>query len=200
MATLGSISVENVEIVQDSLKKIPLKSFPAVKDAFRKAVLAAHVETSKNLSGTPMESRTGLLRKSLQVEVVGNSLKDLRASFYSAGLFAGTPVVYAAIHEYGGTVKAKNAYKNVPGGPYLNIPTKSNQTAAGVTRFSPKDVFDKGGYIAQLRSRSKYGVFLDGDLMYILIKEVKIPARLGMRAAADAAVPGLLDDLRKLQL
>jgi phage gpG-like protein len=194
-----AVELTGLQAVRDSLRVIPTRLFKETKEVFSSAVLSAHRTVSGNLSGDPMESRTGLLRRSLRTEVSGGTLESLRASLYSAGSVAGTPIVYARIHEYGGTIQAKHAYKNVPGGPYLNIPVGENLTPAGVMRKSARDVFNDGGYIARFRS-GKYGVFLEGDLMFVLVNKVEIPARLGMIKASEDEIPGLLDKLRRIAI
>jgi hypothetical protein len=85
----------------------------------------------------------------------------------------------------------------VPGGPYLNIPTSANKTASGVTRLQAREVFNRGGYITQTKG-GVWGVFLLGQMMFSLKKQVKIPARLGMIDAAEDEVPTLLNKLRNV--
>jgi len=106
-------------------------------------------------------------------------------------------LVYTLTQEYGATIKAKKAYRNVPGGPYLNIPTKANKTAAGVTRLTARMVFDRGGYIQRTASK-KWGVFLKNQMMFALVKQVDIPPRLGMREAAADEVPTILYKLQQM--
>ena len=99
--------------------------------------------------------------------------------------------MYAPTHEFGATIKAKNAYKGVPGGPYLNIPTRNNKTPAGVTMLQAREVFNQGGYIAKFKS-GRYGVMMDGQLMFSLHKEVEIPKRLKMIETAEGEIPTML--------
>jgi hypothetical protein len=53
-------------------------------------------------------------------------------------------------------------------------------------RMGAREVFNAGGYIA--RTSKSYGVYLDGRLMFVLVKQVDIPARLGMRDAAETQI------------
>lgn len=193
------IEIRGLQEVLDSLENLPEELFEETREIFKERTFAAHRKVTSNLVGGPMYSRTGLLRKSIRTQVSGNSLDNLRAGVYSAGKVRGQDVVYAPIHEFGGTVRAKRAYKGVPGGPYLNIPTRHNKTPAGVTRMSARDVFNAGGYIARMRS-GVYGVFVDNKLMYTLHKEVRIKARLGMRDAVEGEIPTLLSQIAGIDL
>lgn len=73
---------------------------------------------------------------------------------------------YAPTHETGGTIRAKRAYMNLPGGPYL----KANQTASGVMHRSARDVFSSGGYIVKLKSagKARFAVIESGKAMFWL--------------------------------
>lgn len=193
------VTISGLEEVRSYLNSLPEKLFDKTKEVFRERTLAAHREVSNNLTGSPLKSRTGLLLKSIRPTVSGKSLESLKAGVFAARFQGGTEVVYAPIHEYGGTVTAKNAYKRVQGGPYLNIPAKANQTAAGVMRKPPGEVFSEGGYIAKMRS-GNHGVFLDGRLMFSLVKSVDIKARLGMRDAMADEIPTLISQLKGLKL
>ena len=177
------------------LRRLPGSMFERARKAMSEAVTGADAEVKNNLR-TKLTVRSGALRRSIRVSVAGVSLSDLRASIYSASLAGGQEIAYAPVHEFGATIKAKNAYKGVPGGPYLNIPAKANRTASGVTRMQAREVFNKGGYL--VRFGRKWAVYMDGKRMFSLVKSVKIPARLGMGDAAEAQVPTLLSKLAKL--
>ena len=196
---MSSIEIRGLEEVRQLIADLPENLFDQTKEIFKVKTFAAHREVTGNLVAGPLYSRTGLLRKSLSTEVSGSTLQNLRAGIYAGRYLGGQEIVYAPIHEFGGTIRAKRAYMGLPGGPYLNIPTRKNKTPAGVTRLSAKEVFNQGGYIVKMKS-GVFGVFLSGELMYTLHKEVKIPARLGMRKAVDDEIPTLVSQLRKLQL
>lgn len=80
---------------------------------------------AKQLNGRPgLHKRTGTLSRSFKFKTTGTKLKDIQGSF-------STNVKYAAIHESGGTVKAKAGKMlaiPIPGGPAL--------TPAGVSRYA----------------------------------------------------------------
>ena len=187
----GAVTVVGADEALRYVGKMPRTLYDRAKGAFRDASLAAHRDTVGNLKGDPLQSRTGSLGRSILPEAYGSDLASLGSRVYSTSR-------YAPIHEYGGTVTAIDKYRGVPGGPYLNIPTKANKTPAGVMRMNARQVFSQGGYIAPT-SRS-YGVYLDGQLMFVLVKQVEIPARLGMASAAEKQVPVLIEALRNMKL
>jgi len=190
------VEVRNLAEVNEYLNAMPEDTFDDAKRVFQTAVLAADRRV-KLLFGRRLKSRTGMLRRSLRTNVTGTSLKNLSASFYSVSKVAGKTIAYAPIQEVGGTVKAINKYTGVPGGPYLNIPTSSNQTAAGVMRKSAKMIFDEGGYI-QKSKKGNWGVFLGSKMMFVLKKKVHIPPRLSMVVSAERQIPTILSSLRDM--
>lgn len=93
----------------------------------------------------------------------------------------GTNVEYAAIHEFGGTIQAKNR-------KYLAIPV-------GTRRGSPLKHSD-------LRVRKTAGgnlVMVDdgGTVQYVLKKSAEIPARPYLRPAADEHHQGIQSQMTK---
>lgn len=185
--------IRNLGEVQRILDRLPESVFENAKTEFGKTVLGVQRKTDDNIRNK-LTVRTGALARGLKTELKGNSLKDLKASVYIAGSAMGQDLVYARIHEYGGRITAKDKYKGVPGGPYLNIPTPANKKESGVTSMQAREVFNAGGNIIKTRS-GKWGVFLNGRMMFVLKKSVNIPARLGMRDAADEQIPTLLSAL-----
>jgi len=184
-----SVKTINLKDVAEYLKNMPEDTFTQAKTVMSKGVAAINKQVKDNATNI-LNVRSGRLRRSLQFEVSGTNLKNIQASVYSASVVGGSPVAYAPIHEYGGTIKAKNKYKGVPGGPYLNIPTDANKTPAGVTRLNARQVFQAGGYIGGRV------VFNNADEpMFYLVKSVTIPARLGMEAAAEDEIPTILSGL-----
>ena len=190
------ITVNNLSRVNSWIRNIPRAMFKDVKKEFQKSALAMSNQVKDNTKNK-LKVRTGALRRSIGQEVTGTSIMDLQASIYSAAYVGSQELKYAKIHEYGGTINAIDKYVRVPGGPYLNIPTSDNKTAAGVTRLQAREVFNQGGYIAKTRS-GKWGVFLDGKMMFVLKKSVTIPERLGMRQSVDDEIPTLLGNLANI--
>jgi len=190
-----SVDVSGVDEIQTYLARFPEEAFQGAKKVFQKAVLNAanEVKAFRNLN-----TRTGALRRSIQQQVSGTSLKDLHASVYSAQGAGANEVKYAPIQEYGGVVTAIDKYLKVPGGPYLNIPIADNLTPAGVMRESAREVFNSGmGHIRKAKS-GKWFVFKGDKLMFVLVKSVTLKERLGMRDAAEAEIPTLLAGLREM--
>lgn len=185
------VSLRGVEEVAGLLGRLPPETFKAAKDAFRVATFNTHGNVLQRLRGSPMQSRTGNLARSIIPEVKGAKLSDLRASVYSTAM-------YARIHELGGEVRAKDKYRWLPGGPYLNIPTDNNKTAAGVMRMSSTDVFRGGGKV--MRGPEGFGLYLNGARMFRFAKRVVIKAQLGIRETGEKEVPTLLSTLNDLLL
>ena len=179
-----NISVINLTEVVDFLNGLTESTFEIAKTEIATALFNAD-NSIKN--DTELMTRTGNLFQSIQTRVEGNGFSSLQASIY-------TTSVYAPTHEYGATIRAIDKYMGVPGGPYLNIPTSSNKTAAGVTRKTATQVFSVGGHVVKFKS-GKYGVMLNGQVMYTLHKSVEIPARLGMFDKTEAEVPTLLSNI-----
>jgi phage gpG-like protein len=173
-------TVVNLKEVTEYIKSIPAESFDIFKEELAKTLLSADADVKKN---TDIETRSGKLMQSITTELTGTDFSNLKASIY-------TNCIYAPIHEYGGTVRAKKAYLKVPGGPYLNIPTNENKTPAGVMRLGAKEVFNRGGYIA--KAGKHYGVFLNGQMMFTLVSSVTVPPRLHMITSVEGEIPTFL--------
>ena len=175
------VTTVNLREVMDYLESIPAESFDVAKKEIARSLLAADADIKTN---TTLKRRTGNLFKSIKTKVTGNNLSNLRASI-------STDSIYAPVHEYGATIRAIDKYTGVPGGPYLNIPTDSNKTAAGVTRLQAREVFNQGGNVVKFRS-GKYGVMLNGQVMFTLHKKVTIKPRLHMVESAEDQIPTML--------
>lgn len=96
-------------------------------------------------------------------------------------------VPYARIHEFGGTIRPKNAQN-------LTIPTDVNRRADGTPKMSIQDVFaTKKAFIAKGVVFLKKGA---GNIepMFILKKSVTIPARPYIQPALAAKKDKILKD------
>lgn len=187
------IKIEGFEEVKTFLSELPESFFDKSKLIFQKSKFRIENKIKKNATNI-LSVRTGNLKRSIGSEVGGKTLSELNMSIYAAGKIGGQTVVYAPIQELGGVIKAKNAYKNVPGGPYLNIPATANKTAAGVQRMSAKQVFANGGFVAGK------AVYLNGEPMFYLVKSVTIKPRLGMVDAATDDIPTMLAAFNDMDL
>jgi len=169
------------------LGAMPDHMFTAAKHEVRKAASNTHKQITRH---SELHRRTGQLMRSIHLTVKGDTLDKISGAVFSEGNR------YARIQETGGVIKAKNAYRGVQGGPYLNIPLSANKTAAGAMRQTAKQVFQGGGSIIRSR-RGNYIVMSSmGVPMFVLKKQVVIPARLGMQKAADDEVPLLMNRLQ----
>ena len=186
-----SVEIINLSETLRYLERMPEETFDDAHDAFQVAVLAADAQVKGNFGGK-LQVRTGTLRRSIQTSVEGTDLRTLDARIYGAKFAGGEQLVYTLTQEFGATIKAKRAYKGVPGGPYLNIPLAANKTAAGVQRMSAREVFGAGGYI---RGRAVFSH--DDKAMFALVKEVKVRPALGMIEAAEDQVPTILSTLQR---
>jgi len=185
------VTTRNLAEVTEFLKNAPEEMYEGAKRELSRSALVVESETKENATND-LTVRSGNLRRSIMSEVSGTTLSTLFATTYSASVVDGAPIAYARIHEEGGRIKKKNAYKKVPGGPYLNIPSQQNKTPAGVMRLSAKSVFQAGGHI---QGRV---VYLGTVPMFFLVKSVRIPARLGMEKAFDREIPTLLSRLKDI--
>lgn len=105
--------------------------------------------------------RTRTLSRSIHMESA--------ATDEQATLTIGTNLEYAAIHEFGGTVRAKRGkYLAIPVGSYRDSPTKHPRLKARKT---------SGGNLVLVSE--------GGQVQYVLKKSVDIPARPYMRPAYD---------------
>lgn len=180
--------------VKEYLNRLPANVYEQAKEAMRTGVFEVHRRVSDRVrdgSGGSLHSRTGQLRRSLQARVSGTTLDTLGGEVYSDGTVAS----YAPTHEWGATIKAKDKYVRVPGGPYLNIPLTANKTPAGVMRQDARTVFQQGGYIIKSRANKYLVMSSTGLPMFVLVKEVTIPPRLQMVKMAEDYVPTLLSDM-----
>ena len=118
-----------------------------------------------------LHRRSGRLATSFTREVVGHNMATLLMRY-------GTNVSYAAIHEFGGIVKPIR-------GKWLTIPLKLNKTPDGQMRQSLRS-FPVVKFVRSKKGRRQLIALAGPDAehlkpMFVLVREVKIPARLGLR-------------------
>lgn len=177
------------------ISALPAHTASSAKQIFAETAMSVQKQMTQRSMNGPLHSRTGELGRSWRFSTFGTSLGEIGSSTY-------TTSPYAPIHETGGTIRAKRAYMSLPGGPYLNIPSQANQTASGVMRRSARDVFTAGGYIVPIKNagKARFAVIQGGKAMFWLVKEVKLPARLGFEETATKEIPTLLSRLKGLRL
>ena len=136
-------------------------------------LLEAHIKQHK-LSGQVLHVRSGRLRSSIshRLERRGDDLMAI----------VGTNVVYARIHEFGGTITPKRA-------AHLAIPTDIAKTPAGVPRYTARQLIadpSRGGFVRTFfRNHKLYGVTRGGKVKaaFVLVKSVTFRERRYMRSA-----------------
>lgn len=185
------VQLAGVEELNTLVREMPAHAYTGARQVFADAVFRTHRKILQYDGG--LMNRTGALRRSMKTRVMGSNLNTLKG-------FVWTTSLYAPLQEKGGTIVAKNAYRNVPGGPYLNIPLNDNRTARGVMRESARDVFAGGGTIFKSRSGKWFVKSGTDKLMFILVKQVDVPARLGMIDAAEDEIPTMISELNNIRL
>jgi phage gpG-like protein len=191
------LEIRGLDEVNTLLEKLPGSVFDDVKSVFTEAVQATHKKVQARFTSGPLHVRTGEGRRSFKQQVSGSSLSQLKASVFS-GAVGGSILAYIPIHEFGGTITAQNKYKGVEGGPYLNIPLDANKTPAGVMRMSAREVFNDGGFIFGSRAKGFYVANEKGVPMFVLKKQVTIPARLGFYDIADQQTQIIMSKLSSM--
>jgi len=140
--------------------------------------------------------RSGRLRRAYRYELGEVSAEgiELHLGIVKADDQAAT-LAYAALQEYGGTIKAR------PGGA-LAIPLKAALTSTGVARGRPRD-FEDTFILKRQSGKPPLIVQKRGDEivpLFVLLKSVKVPARPALEPTARQLAPRLeaaaLTDLR----
>jgi phage gpG-like protein len=176
-------------IVKNYLKTLPEESFPEVEKVFKKNVEEAYDKIIKRTSGNPIKRRSGKLQDSIKWRVTGTTLSNIRGSLT-------TTSPYAQIHEFGGTIRAKNKYLWLRGGPYMNIPTTNNTGPDGKAKISSTALFSTGGRVKA--GNNGFGIYRGNTKMFHLAKSVSIKKRLGFRDTANDQLKILMEDLKKV--
>jgi len=173
-----------------SLNKAPERMAPALKRELR-TFLDGVSRAMQQRHGNPWPGGTGpktLSRRSgraLQsiaqsIDVRGSTLADIQGSIGGVG--------YLRTHEYGATIRAKRAkYLTIPLPPALN-PDGTPKKRSARDWHDTFVITSKAGNLLIVQKRAGRIVPL-----YVLKKEVTIPARLGMRDTLQAGLPLFVD-------
>lgn len=197
---MGCCAVENEPIkivgLEEAIERLRQSGevgAEVLRDSIRSRIYNIRNKMVQRTKNGPIYSRTGELSRSFHSKSYGN-LSDID----SIGGKVWTNSPYAAIHEFGGTIEAKRAYANLPGGPFLNIPSDDNKTPAGVMRMNAREVFNAGAHIQRINGpKAKYMVLLNDKPMFWLVKSVTIKPKLEFKSTAEAEVPTLLSSINK---
>lgn len=169
-----SLTIEGSKALLDRFDKLPAKIRDRVgtKALTRGSlILESHIRAQK-LSGQSLRVRSGRLRSSITHRIAKEN-NDLVAR-------VGTNVIYAKIHEYGGTIKPKHAQ-------HLTIPLDAAMTPSGVARYKARDLISQpsiGGFKRTFfRNKVLFGVKHNGRVVpvFALKKSVTIKEKRFMR-------------------
>lgn len=159
----------------------------------RRGLLAAALDAetrARALARERMRVRTGQLVRSIRGEVTGPpEAPELRLSAGRA-----VPLRYAAMQEYGGTVRPKR-------GRWLAIPTGAALTASGVPRYETARQVPGLRFVSidgarALLVRDVGGRRGRSEILYYLRRKVQIRPKSYMQDAFDAATHGLREQLQ----
>lgn len=153
------------------------------------AALRAEARAKRNAT-VILRVRSGRLRASIRslVEPSPEGGLDLKLSAGGGREGGSSEVIYARIHELGGTIRPVKR-------KFLAIPLPPARTAAGVARYkTPRDV--PGLALVQSLKGQYLLVKSDtGEPWYVLRKRVDIPARPYLRPALEEASAELVPRL-----
>ncbi len=157
------VKVEGVEKVSQTMKKFrnDLRGENYKKMTEATIYLMNYIQRNK-LSGQVLKRRTGRLASGM-----GYTVKDEYGNIVGR---VGNKVVYAAIHETGGTIRPKTA-------KFLTIPMPAALTPAGVVRKPARQWTDT--FVRTIRG-NKYIFSKEGGRavpIFLLKQSVKIPKR-----------------------
>jgi phage gpG-like protein len=129
------------------------------------------------LSGNPIKRRTGNLARDWTTSVT-----ETPVGIVATVKTQGAANAYAGLQEYGGTIRPKN-------GKWLWIPTRENQTAAGVARTTPRQAIQHGGFIAKGMYFGRSGKTITP--LFSLKKSVTVQGRMGAGQLWERSLPRL---------
>lgn len=126
-------------------------------------------------------------RSGALVDAIVNSVTVKGTTFQTIEGTIGADVKYAAIQEFGGTIKPK--------GKYLAIPLPAALNANGTPKKAgPREW--KNTFVAMSKNGNLIIFLKEGagiTPLYVLKTSVTIPPRLGMRKTLDAGLPYFVD-------
>ena len=194
------INERSLKRLQARFRTAPVRVYGAIRESVKKDASDWKREMVKRTKGGTradgLGRRTGDLARSISARTTGTSpnINSITMRLVSAG------VPYAPIHEFGGTIKPRRA-KN------LTIPLDDNLTAGGDVRYpSARALFGQNSSSQNafvMRVNGKAFIVLkrrgESDLkfLWLLVKSVKIPARLGFHSTWKKQAPKRRRRMRK---
>lgn len=191
-ATIGVVAngteTQNIRSVTEGLSRrlvsAEARVSPLLKvELFRHLQLVAQKVAARNSGGYPGGTTSNSLSKRSGV-AMDSLRRGVRVSAGAGGL-EGTMsgVHYLTIHEYGGTIRARNAQ-------YLTIPLNEALNANGVPKKMSAREWNNT-FVSQSKKGNLIIFQRRGRLivpLYVLKKSVKIRARLGLRKEQQDAI------------
>lgn len=162
-----------------AMTEAPARLFTALRKNLGAYLHDFAKDTMTNEVGRNLTNRTGQLRQSFHHAMIGDSLGTLRGTVY-------TDSVYAATQEFDGEQTPSTR-------KYLTIPLDAALTPSGVSRgdlphYGNKTflVPHRRGWLVMLRTGIKRGRRSPAVPLFLLVRSVFIPGRLGFFRAWDA--------------
>lgn len=178
-------------VIKQFLKELPDDAYNDARKVFEEVGEDVYKAIQDRADGKGVRRRSGSLYNSIRFNIGGTDLKSLRMSIT-------TNSPYAAAHEEGATIRAKNKYMWLRGGPYMNIPTAANTRSDGRPISDARTLFNTGARIKS--GNTGFGIYSGATKMMHLAKVVKIPARLRFRETGVDYFPTLLSRLEEVFL
>ena len=137
--------------------------------------------------GGMLQRRTGTFSRAFGSLTHGGDVKSLR--FLTGTVNQEVP--YAFIREYGGKVEAKS-------GGCLTIPLSAAKNASGVARGPARSFQNTSFRKIKADAHGPRWLLMQGDkALFLLLKQVDIPARLGFFDAWTKQLPALVREFNK---
>lgn len=135
------------------------------------------------------QGRAGLHRRTGSLFNRTSGRATFKRDVFEAEVELRVDVPYAAVHEYGATIRPTRAR-------YLTIPLRANRTRGGDTRVAPRMI--RGAYFITSRNGNLLMMDPQRGPMFVLVDRVTVPARPYVAPARDKTVTRLRSDLARV--